>query len=63
MLTCKEATELASQGLDRNLGVGERLTLRLHLMICSGCRAARQQFIFLRKSAAAYETHLDEIKQ
>jgi hypothetical protein len=35
----------------------------MHLMICSGCRAARQQFHFLRKSATAYETHLDEINQ
>jgi len=59
MLSCKEATELASQALDRKLGLGDRLGLRLHLLICSGCRAARDQFSFLRKSVAAYGAHLD----
>jgi hypothetical protein len=59
MLTCKEATQLASQELDRKLGITERVGLRLHLLICSGCRAARSQFGFLRKMAAAYGDHLE----
>ena len=60
MLTCKEATAIASQGLDRKLDLRERCLLKLHLMICSGCRAAREQFEFLRKGAASYLEHLDE---
>jgi hypothetical protein len=49
MLSCKEATQLVSQGLDRRLGVFERAALRLHLLICSGCRNFGAQALFLRR--------------
>ena len=49
MLSCKQATQLVSQGLDRRLGVFERATLRLHLLICSGCRNFGAQALFLRR--------------
>ena len=48
MISCKHATELMSQGLDRRLTWGERLGLRLHLFICIGCRRTIAQFRFLR---------------
>jgi putative zinc finger protein len=48
LLSCKETTRLLSQGADRELGVGERVTLRLHLVICNGCRNVGSQFKFLR---------------
>jgi len=48
MLTCREATRLVSQGLDRRLGVGERLALRVHLLVCDGCTSFRKQVAFLR---------------
>ena len=51
ILTCKEATRLVSQGLDRRLGFGERLRLRLHLAICDGCRNFKVQMWVLRKAA------------
>ncbi len=50
LLTCKEATSLASQGLDRRLGVLERLNLRLHLAVCDGCSRVARQFAFMRKA-------------
>ncbi|HEX9397464.1 MAG TPA: zf-HC2 domain-containing protein [Burkholderiales bacterium] len=52
MLTCKEVSRLASQGLDRRLGLGERARLRLHLAICDGCRNFRKQLAFLRQAVA-----------
>lgn len=52
MLTCKEAARLMSQGMDRSLGAGERLRLRLHLVMCNGCRNARQQLEFIRRACA-----------
>jgi heterodisulfide reductase subunit B len=52
MLSCKEATRLASQGLDRRLGLAERIGLRLHLAICSGCAHFARQVEFLRKAVA-----------
>jgi len=50
MLTCKEASRLASQGEDRKLAFGERVALRLHLAICEGCRNFSRQLAFLRQA-------------
>jgi hypothetical protein len=50
ILSCKEATRLVSQGLDRRLGLGERMALRLHLAICEGCSRFRRQVLFLREA-------------
>ena len=49
-LTCRDASRLISQGLDRHLGVGERLKLRLHLAICDACSNFRKQVHFLREA-------------
>ena len=50
MLSCKDVTRLVSQGLDRRLGFGEWLRLRLHLAICDGCANFRKQMDFLRRA-------------
>jgi len=52
MLSCKEASRLVSQGLDRRLGFAERLGLRLHLLICDGCTNFSKQVAFIRKAMA-----------
>ena len=52
MLNCKEVSRLVSQGLDRRLGFGERLRLRIHLAICDGCSNFDNQMAFLRKAVA-----------
>ena len=51
MLSCKRATELMSQRMDRNLDLGSRMSLRLHLMMCSGCRNFSRQMQFLRHAS------------
>ena len=56
-LSCKEATRLISQREDRQLSLGERIALRLHLAICRGCRAVSEQIPFLRRALRRY---LDE---
>jgi hypothetical protein len=48
MLSCKQAAEVVSQGLDRKLGVGERLLLRLHLLVCANCERFERQMGLLR---------------
>ncbi len=48
LLSCKETTRLLSQGEDRKLAFGERVSLRVHLAICNGCRNVNAQFKFLR---------------
>jgi hypothetical protein len=50
MLTCKETSRLVSQGLDRKLGLGERIAVRLHLAICRGCANFSRQMEFLRRA-------------
>jgi len=54
--SCKEVSHLVSQGLDRELGFGERLRLRAHLAICNGCRNFRRQIAFLRTAVRALES-------
>jgi hypothetical protein len=50
MLPCREVSRLVSQGLDRALGLGERVALRLHFVICEGCRNFNRQMRFLRRA-------------
>ena len=50
MLSCKEVTRMVSQGLDRELGFGERVRLRVHLAICNGCTNFRKQLDLLRQA-------------
>lgn len=50
IISCKESTRLVSQGLDRELALGERVALRVHLAICVACRRAGRQMEFLRRA-------------
>jgi len=59
MISCKEASRLASQQLERQLTLGERVRLRLHLAICVGCRRMERQFRFLRAATGAWMSQRD----
>lgn len=50
MMNCKQATHLMSQSQDRELSLPERIRLRLHLLICSGCLNYNKQMSFMRKA-------------
>ncbi len=54
MMNCKEVTELCSQELERPLRRGERFSLGVHLMMCTGCSNYRRQMTTLRTIARAY---------
>ena len=41
---------MVSQGEDRGLSFGERLSLRVHLAYCRGCRNMKGQMEFLRRA-------------
>ncbi|MBI4755026.1 MAG: zf-HC2 domain-containing protein [Betaproteobacteria bacterium] len=47
MLSCRDVTHLCSEEHERRLGLGVRLALRLHLMMCRGCSNFRAQMDFL----------------
>ena len=56
--SCKAATRLQSEALDRKLTLRQRFGLRAHLLICKWCRRYGKQITFLRN--AAHE-HPDEM--
>ena len=62
LLSCKETSRLLSQGEDRKLALGERVALRVHLVICRGCRNVHAQFAFLRSAVKDLSRDGDEQK-
>ena len=60
MLSCREETELMSQGFERPLTLGERLGLRMHLFFCKGCRATQKHLAFLRTATRAWRERHDQ---
>jgi putative zinc finger protein len=53
-LSCKEASRLISQGMDRRLSFPERIALRLHVGICDACTRFTRQVEFLRRALRAF---------
>ena len=53
MLTCQEVTAKASLMVDGELGFRERITVRMHLMMCVNCRRFARQFQALVSSMAS----------
>jgi len=62
-ITCKEASRLISEGLDRDLGVGERAKLRLHLALCVACERVNKQLNFMRRALRQYPGPDEETKK
>lgn len=54
MKNCREITRLLSEAQERELTLNERASLRLHTMICSGCRNFGRQVDILRDISRAY---------
>lgn len=60
MLNCRNATRLLSEQQDHKLRPGERWLLRLHLLICDGCRNFGSQMQTLRQLVHSYVQGSDE---
>lgn len=54
MLSCQQATELMSQEQDRPLRLVERIGLRLHVLMCTGCNNYRRQMSVLRAACRRF---------
>jgi anti-sigma factor ChrR (cupin superfamily) len=61
MLSCKETAVLVSRAQDRQLSWGERLAMRLHLLICDACRQFVRQVQFLRKAGGYARDHAPDL--
>ncbi len=53
-LSCREASRLISESRDRDLALGEKLTLRIHLGLCTACSRFTKQLDFLRDAMKRY---------
>ena len=60
MLSCQEVSRFVSESLDRELPLGQRLRVRIHLLMCRFCSRFRRQVLFLRDAARRYLTAGDE---
>ncbi len=54
---CREATRLQSEALDQQLGLRQRIGLRIHLFLCKWCRRYGKQIGFLRSVAHRHEKY------
>lgn len=54
MINCRQATQLMSDAQERPLTRRERLQIRVHVLICSGCRNFGRQMQILRAAARRF---------
>ncbi len=55
MRSCKEVAARLSEGFDVPMPLGERMSLRLHTMMCKYCARYANQIAALRELARGYE--------
>ncbi|RFC36909.1 MAG: hypothetical protein DID90_2727553570 [Candidatus Nitrotoga sp. LAW] len=54
MMNCRDATRLISEAQEQPLSIAERVSLKLHVIICSGCQNFNDQLGTLRLMTRAY---------
>ena len=54
MMNCQQVTRLLSDAQERQLSLKERAALKVHTMMCSGCRNFDQQMGTLRELTHEY---------
>jgi len=59
MMNCQQATRLMSEAQERPLSLREKVALKLHLLICSGCKNFSLQIPFLSQAMRAYAKGTD----
>ncbi|MDP1532242.1 MAG: zf-HC2 domain-containing protein [Rubrivivax sp.] len=59
MRTCREVTRLVLEGEDRRLHLGERLGVRLHMMVCKTCPAFADQVALMRQAMGRWKQYAE----
>lgn len=54
MLNCQEATRLMSEAQEHPLPLAATISLRTHLLLCSGCRNFGRHLDVLRQASRAF---------
>jgi len=60
MLNCRQASRLISEAQERPLSLSEKISLKLHVLMCAGCKNFSLQVPFLSKAMRAYAQGKDE---
>ncbi len=58
-LSCREASRLITERLDRELGVADRIALALHLRICDACPKVVAQFEAMRRAMREWREQVE----
>lgn len=58
-MNCQQATRLFSDAMERQLSLKESSSVRVHAMMCSGCRNFGRQMGTLRKISQSYAKGFD----
>lgn len=59
-MNCHQATKLISESQERALSLPEKMSLKMHVMMCSGCKNFSLQVPFLSQAMKAYAKGYDE---
>jgi hypothetical protein len=54
MPSCRDISQLISDGMDRNLPLRKRLSIRLHVSMCGFCRRYEKQLHLLHEGVGHY---------
>jgi len=57
MDNCKKISRMMSDAMDRDLTPWERLRIRVHLLMCTGCAQFARQLQILRAVSRAFVDH------
>lgn len=60
MLNCRQASRLISEAQERPLSLPEKIALKMHVLMCAGCKNFSLQVPFLSKAMRAYAQGKDE---
>jgi hypothetical protein len=59
MMNCKQATRLISESQERSLSLAEKMSLKVHVMMCRGCKNFSLQVPFISQAMKAYAKGFD----
>ncbi len=62
MLSCREATQMVSESMDRKLPFQDRVLIRMHLLMCRYCSRFSKQMKILRNVSRAHAEHSEEFE-
>jgi hypothetical protein len=50
MINCRDYVKMVSGGMDRNLSFWERLSMKMHQIVCPACHEVKKQFSMIRNA-------------